>query len=103
MNERRFQMRRLGAGDYVCPSNDLALMWRFHSYTDGRIHGLDVAYEARTFWRACHMPMDRFRSLAAESGDIPEPWNDAWTESEWCLPSRAACVERMLSYAPVSR
>ena len=56
MPERKWQMRRLGAGDYVCWSNNMARLWRFYRYQDGKIHGLDVKYEARDFWLAAWMP-----------------------------------------------
>lgn len=90
-------MTRLGAGDYLLPSNDLTVMWRLHSYNDGRHHGLDVPYEERTFWRACWMPMDAARQRIADRS-LPDPWDTngtawEWREADWFLPTRQAAID----------
>ncbi len=87
---RRWRMIRVEAGDYLCPSNDRAKLWRFHTYVDGRVFGLDVGFEERTFWRAVWMLMP------VDLAELPGPWAPAWVESDWYLPTRAAAIGRML-------
>lgn len=89
LEPRAYAMHRIGPGDWLAFSNDLATRYRIHSYTDGRIHGLDVNYQARTFWRVAKMPATRITADLA-CGD---PWNPAWEEVDWMLPTRRAALE----------
>lgn len=94
--ERKWAMTKVGPQDWLCWSNDRSEVWRFHTHVDGAAHGLiDCPYEERTFWRAIHMPFDRFY-------EDPERWLDAdrwgppWIEDDWHLPTRQAAIDRML-------
>lgn len=94
MAERKWQMRRLDAGDYVCWSNDLTRLWRFHSYVDGKIGGLEVEWN-RTFWRACWVSREVAETFTDE---IPNQWESPWVSSgSENLPSRQAAVDVMLA------
>ncbi|HVT78395.1 MAG TPA: hypothetical protein VHD87_15265 [Acidimicrobiales bacterium] len=89
---RRYAMRRLAAGDYLWPSDDLTTLWRFHQHRDGTAHGLvDVSFRDRMFWRAVSMPWNP-HVWNARAEDIPDAWSAAWVEADWYLPTRAACV-----------
>lgn len=102
--ERLYSMRRVAAGDYLLPSNDLKVLWRIHSYVDGKIHGLEVGYQARTFWRACWLPYDEAAHLI-ETGELPDPWDftitghrHVWREADWFLPTRQAAIDCALRH-----
>jgi hypothetical protein len=89
--ERTFALTRIGTGDYICPSNDQKTWWRFQRYTDGRIHGLCVDYEARTFWRALNCPaFDDDEGFGPLFDDLP------WREVAQWLPTRRAAIQLML-------
>ena len=45
--ERKWAMVRIGAGDYLLPSNDGATLWRIYRYEDA-----DNAGPLRMFWAA---------------------------------------------------
>jgi hypothetical protein len=90
-------MRRVDSGDYVCWSNDRTRLWRFHRYEDGRIHGLEVTYESRTFWRACWVTADEAGTFTG----LPNPWDPPWHGVSEMLPSRQAAIDVMLAAEPV--
>ena len=98
--ERKWAMNRLGKGDYLLASNDLAVLWRIHSYEDGAYYGIvDCPFESRTFWRACWLPMDEAKRLIS-IGELPDPWDSTitgsrfvWHEADWNLPTRSAAIE----------
>jgi hypothetical protein len=41
MSERKYALVKVGAGDYILPSDDAATLWRIRIYEDGPSHGLD--------------------------------------------------------------
>lgn len=105
---RLYQMIRLGAGDWLCLSNDGTELWRFHHHIDGAALGLcngdgtPVAYQERTYWRAVHCPLV---AVAGRGGSIRpdamgDPWEAPWVEDDWYLPTRQAAINRMLAVGP---
>lgn len=94
---RKYAMTRLGKGQYLLPSNDLTILWRIHSYEDGAFYGIvDCPYEARTFWRACWIPMDeleRFPEAVTFSA-----WDPPWHEADWFLPTRKAAIDKAMKH-----
>jgi hypothetical protein len=87
---RKYALIKLDTGDYLCPSNDKSTLWRFQRYEDGRFYGLDVDYEARTFWRVLRRPMPtEFTEHLLDVGD--------WTEVQVWLPTRAAALAVVFS------
>lgn len=80
---RKYALTKLEAGDYVCPSNDGEMLWRFCRYQDGRVCGLDVDYELRTFWSTMRAPM------AAAQRSLDRDEDIQWNGWEYMLASRA--------------
>ena len=95
MEGRKYALIKVAAGDYLCPSNDGETLWRFHTYEDGRVAGLEVDYEVRTFWRAVYIPLAKVENQPVN--DLPGPWDDVWIESDWFLPTRKAAIDRMVA------
>lgn len=88
---RKYALTKLGAGDYLCPSNDGSTVWRFQTYHDGHAFGLDVPYECRTFWMASSIDYDKARDQidrGVEINDL-EWWDDVYRH----LPSRSQALE----------
>lgn len=51
MTERRYRMIRLGAGDYLLPSNDGNTLWRFRTYEeDGSAEDWTGRKVVGTYW-----------------------------------------------------
>lgn len=50
--ERKYAMTRLGAGDYLLPSNDARTVWRISRYEDGPSHGLEEWPRDMMVWGA---------------------------------------------------
>lgn len=48
--ERRYALIKIGAGDYLLPSNDGKTLWRIRRYLDGPSWGLDQLRNDRWFW-----------------------------------------------------
>lgn len=94
---RKWQMIRLGAGDYLLPSNDRQTMWRLFRYEeDGSLisigpDGVEVPIRGH-YWMVCrwNAPL-----TALADGDWDE-W-DRWQEYESLLPSRSAAIDSALS------
>lgn len=87
--ERKFQMVRLSAGDWLLPDNDERTLWRIQRYDDGADYGLDVAFASRSFWR-----LMRCRYEIGEDIDITE--DAAWVEVHSWLPTRQAAIDSAL-------
>lgn len=95
LETREHALHRIGKGDYIAFSNDLMTMYRVHAYEDGKIHGLDVAYERRTFWRIAQRPMPRTDD-EKRIVVVGDPWDDrVWHEIDWFLPTRRAALEKV--------
>jgi hypothetical protein len=45
----KYALTKVGAGDYLLPSNDAQNIWRIHRYTDGPSNGLDLPRD-RELW-----------------------------------------------------
>lgn len=89
---RRYALRRIDPGDYLCSSNDGVTLWRFSRYEDGMAHGLmDAAFERRSFWRARQAPMP-----AGGVVERDEVENLLWREVGVMLASRRAAIDVML-------
>lgn len=91
---RAYALTKLQPGDWLCLSNDGRRVWRFHTFEDGKVHGLDVDYECRTFWRAVWVDRATFEEWGYD--DIPSPWNRPWVEGDTYLPTRTAAINLML-------
>jgi hypothetical protein len=49
--ERRYQLTRISAGDYLLPSNDAQTLWRLRTYEeDGSLERNDGRKVTGTFW-----------------------------------------------------
>lgn len=91
--DRRHAMIRLGAGDWLLPSNDRKMLWRFVQHRDGTAYGLvDVPFEDKVFWRALYMSMEQAEAMY-RSDQFADQWSSVWHEADWYLPSRKAAIE----------
>jgi hypothetical protein len=86
--ERKYQMVRLGAGDWLLPSNDLTTLWRFRRYQDGPSLGLMDWSRDIDVWAVWTTPMP------ASMRDYDELY---WTDVAGPLFSRRACIEFALT------
>ena len=48
--ERKYQLTKIEAGDYLLPSNDGRTVWRIRRYTDGPSGGLEHWPKDREVW-----------------------------------------------------
>lgn len=82
MTQRKWQMIRVSAGDYLLPSNDRQKLWRIHRYEE---------QDGELVWAA-----SRYRlggpEVAVEDVDVLEWWNDRWIESG-CFATRREAVD----------
>lgn len=88
---RQYALHRNAPGDYIAFSNDLTTRYRVHAYEDGRVHGLDVPFERRRFWRIAQMPASVITPELA-TGD---PWHPKWVEVDWNLPTMKAALAKV--------
>lgn len=91
MAERRFALRRIGAGDYLLPSNDGRTLWRLQRYEDGPSYGLDDWSRDRTFWRTLRWPESISRGTKLDQFDISNLGR--WREVADLLSTRRAAIE----------
>jgi hypothetical protein len=96
--ERKYQMVRVGAGDYLLPSNDGLTLWRIHRYHENGSLEISVG-DGKTkkvvgdFW-ACHrMPMPDPDDPAKWPGDEElTEWPGAWKEYAWGYVKRQDAI-----------
>lgn len=91
--ERKWQMIRLKAGDYLLPSNDRATVFRIYRYTDGPSGGLDMPKD-RDFWAAWRWLKDP-EGLDEIAFDY---FPDGWTEVATFLDTRQEAIDAALRW-----
>lgn len=93
--ERTYQLIRVGAGDWLLPSNDRVTLWRLRSYEEDG----SAEYAVPGGWRQLR---GTFWSISRYTG-LREPWGDdellqshSW--EIWCttLSSRAEAIQEAL-------
>lgn len=93
--ERRWQMTRLAAGDYLLPSNDGTTLWRLERYEerDGTLTRDDGSVVNADFWMVSRfrLPLDE-----ASAHDLDD--RSLWVGHRWMLPTRAAAIAEAMSY-----
>lgn len=50
LDERKYALTRVVAGDYLLPSNDAQTIWRIHRYIEGPSTGIDHLSRDRMVW-----------------------------------------------------
>jgi hypothetical protein len=99
MDQRKYQMTRIEAGDYLVPSNDSTELWRFTRYEeDGSLADDDGGNKVvGMFWRAGRFngTLDQAQALMNRDPDEFLDWS-RWFEQDSLLPSRKAAIEVML-------
>jgi hypothetical protein len=92
MPERRFQMTRLRAGDYLLPDNDGRTLWRIARYEerDGSLTRGDGTVVNGDFWALwrCRWCLDE---LDPETFEFETFHN--YVEVQCLLPSRQAAID----------
>lgn len=98
--ERRYQMTRVRAGDYLLPSNDGGALWRVSRYReDGSLERHDGTKVVGDFWRAARFRgslEDAERLLRRDVEEFLSLDSDRWVETDCLLPTRAAAVAAAL-------
>lgn len=90
--ERRYALTRVEAGDYLCPSNDGAYLWRFSRYEeDGSAEYGDGSPLVGEFWMAQRTPMPKSGHI-----HLDDLGGYDWSERQSLLPRRADAIEAML-------
>lgn len=88
LESRKYALTLVRAGDYLCPSNDGATLYRFSRYEDGRLAGLVCEFDLRDFWMVQSMPMPPQGAL-----DLDEVWAwDTWHTVADSFPTRSAAL-----------
>jgi hypothetical protein len=96
--EREYAMTHLGGGDWLCPSNDLAWLYRFTRYEeDGSAYNDDGPVTGQ-FWIVRRIPMP----CEADPFD-PDDDDYMWEERAHMLRYRRDGVEVMMRDTIASR
>lgn len=96
MTVRRYAMTKVGAGDYLLPSNDGLTLWRLQRYTeDGslqqRIGDEWTPVKGTRFWRLLRL------TTRMDLLSIVDPDDEtSWVEVESLLRSRTDAIEAAL-------
>lgn len=91
--ERKFQLIKLDAGDWMLPGNTGRTLWRLTRYTeDGSLRGQDGRRIVGAFWS-----VHRYRYDADHTVRDVENW-DHWQTYSTLLPSRDAAIDAALAY-----
>lgn len=91
--KRRYRMRRVRAGDYILPANDLKTWWRIATYEDGPSYGVEGMSRDRTFWGA-------WKWIGPGAPHLPDldDWN-LWDMWEGSATSRNDAIQAALRAA----
>ena len=85
-HDRKYQLTKVGAGDWLLPSNDARTLWRLHKGTDG--------------WGAWHRPMPhRDAELDALVEEITLGEWDGW-QLDGTLDTRTQAITYALAQRP---
>lgn len=91
--QRKYQMTRLGSGDWLLPSNDLAWLWRFRRYTDGPCLGLMDWPSDREVWAVWRTTMPSPELLDGFGLDeLP------WTDVAGPVFTRRECIDLAMGW-----
>jgi hypothetical protein len=90
--ERKYQMVRIKAGDYLLPSNDGRTLWRIYRYHEGPDSGV---IDPGTYWACARY--DGTLEQAANDDELDYAW-DRWVTTECWMKTRAEAIEAALSY-----
>lgn len=93
--ERKWQMIRLGAGDYLLPSNDGQTWWRFNKYEerDGSLTRGDGSVVNGDYWRLLRWSRAA-HDLTLDALDLEADY--LWTEVACMMPTRQAAIDYAL-------
>jgi len=79
--ERKYQMVKVKAGDYLLPSNSGKSIWRIYRYEDGPSHGLQDMKKDVTLWGYA-----RYRGTPEQlTRDVDMDWE--WDWEQWVIVS----------------
>ena len=104
--ERKYQLTRLGKGDYLLPSNDAQTLFRIHAYDeDGSAYWVDadnkqhpIKGQRWAVWRhRLPLPQVDLGQTLWEEEDDPGSWNAHWVESSFGWNTRAQAIEEALT------
>ena len=95
---RKYALVKLHRGDYLCISNDRQKVWRFRAYEDGRVGGLDVPFESRTFWSVSWVDYDLAQREWLKLDDFYAVDDLPWFYVHDSLASRKDAINVMLDY-----
>lgn len=96
--ERKYQMIRLSAGDYLLPGNDGETIFRLTKYEDGPSFGLMDMAKDREFWRTMRWPKPRALLKGDQYGYDPLDDFDAWVGIGDGYDTRQEAIDRALRW-----
>lgn len=93
--ERKYQMTRISAGDYLLSSNDGKVLWRIYSYLEDGSAEYGNGQKLRgTFWSTARY------NAPLPTGSIPDDFLEwfNWTTYATTMRTRAEAVRDALSH-----
>lgn len=90
--ERKYQLSKVAAGDYLLPSNDGATVWRIAQYVEGPSSGITEWARDRKVWGCWKWEGPVTMGSAVDTGD----WG-RWEFWEGPHFTRAAAIDAALS------
>ena len=105
MTDRKYRMIRVGAGDYLLPSNDKVTLWRIYSYEeDGSAEYQDSRGKWRTvtgtFWATAKFARPFTPdTLADDLPDDPTDW-EHWETWDVGHRTRQSAIDAALNWEP---
>jgi hypothetical protein len=89
--ERKYQLIKVAAGDWILPDNDGETVWRLRSYIDGPSMGLNLDHDI-TLWGYSKWTG---RRTALDADDILDP--DNWEYWDGNHRTRAEAIQAALN------
>lgn len=89
-DKRKWQMVRLGAGDYLLPSNNRETLWRIRKYSerDGTLTRWNGTVVNNDFWM-----LSRWRYPLADAAENDLTEDALWIDVAFMLPTRQAAID----------
>jgi len=93
--ERKWVLTKIGAGDYLLPSNDRQTLWRIaRGDEQAGAEGLRIV-SVWQVWRYAHATVGPGASTPEEIAEDVEDWSNWTLEASWCETRAEAIAEAL--------